>query len=252
MTQSGVNTEVIERSSARVVPAAVRAAAPRDGSSSAYGIARRANPPAEPERPLAAPAGAAAACKRAVDLLVAAAALVVLSPLLGLVAVAVRLDSPGPALFRQVRRGRNRRVFRVLKFRTMYREASADFRQAEREDVRVTRVGTFLRRTSLDELPQLFNVLEGSMSVVGPRPHPLALDALYEPLIAGYGVRYAVKPGITGWAQVNGYRGETRRLEDMLRRIAHDRAYIEHWSLALDTSILARTLAVGWRQENAY
>ena len=196
--------------------------------------------------------GFGAALKRVEDLLVASTALVLLAPLMVLVSVIIKLDSTGPALFCQARSGRNREIIRVYKFRTMYQDGSHEFRQARRDDPRVTRVGGFLRRTSLDELPQLFNVLEGSMSMVGPRPHPLRLDDDFRYVVPALNSRYAVKPGITGWAQINGYRGETRRVSDMVGRIEHDRHYIRHWSLWLDLKILALTVLKGWTHKNAY
>ena len=196
-------------------------------------------------------AGFGAALKRLEDFTVASLALVVLFPLMALISILVKLDSTGPALFCQARSGRNREIIRVYKFRTMY-QSGGSFRQAERDDPRVTRVGAFLRRTSLDELPQLFNVVQGSMSMVAPRPHPLELDEDFKYTIPALNSRYAVKPGITGWAQINGYRGETRRIGDMVGRIEHDRYYIRHWSLWLDLRILALTLIKGWTHKNAY
>jgi len=199
-------------------------------------------------------AGVAEVLKRAEDIVLASVAVVLFAPLMAGVALAIRLDSPGPALFRQARHGRDGRIIRVCKFRTMRVDTGTGvaFRQTERDDPRVTRLGALLRRTSLDELPQLFNVLEGSMSMVGPRPHPVELDARFERLVPDLGARYAVKPGITGWAQINGYRGATHRLEDMLGRVEHDRLYIRHWSLAFDLEILVRTLLGGWTHDNAY
>ena len=127
-----------------------------------------------------------------------------------------------------------------------------EFRQAERDDPRITRIGAFLRRTSLDELPQLFNVIQGSMSLVGPRPHPLKLDDDFKYVIPALNSRYSVKPGITGWAQINGFRGETRNISDMVARIEHDRYYIKRWSLWLDVKILVMTVFKGWTHKNAY
>jgi putative colanic acid biosynthesis UDP-glucose lipid carrier transferase len=161
------------------------------------------------------------------------------------------MDSPGPVLFRQPRHGSDGQVFDVLKFRTM-RVTEADApRQARRDDPRVTRPGRFLRRTSLDELPQLVNVLAGDMSLVGPRPHPVALNHEFAGRIHAFMQRHRVKPGITGWAQVHGYRGETDTLEKMQKRFEYDLYYIEHWSLGLDLKILLRTLTA-LRGENAY
>lgn len=200
-------------------------------------------------RPLS---GLGAVLKRIEDFVLASVALVLAFPLLAAIAVIIKLDSTGPALFCQARSGRNREVIKVYKFRTMYQSGSTEFRQASRNDPRVTRVGAFLRRTSLDELPQLLNVLQGTMSLVGPRPHPLQLDEDFKYVIPALNSRYCVKPGITGWAQVNGFRGETSRLSDMVGRIEHDRHYIRHWSLWLDIKILAVTVLKGWTHKNAY
>lgn len=190
------------------------------------------------------------------DRLIAALILPFVGLLMVMIAVAVRLDSPGPALFRQKRYGYNDEVIEVFKFRTMHVDGSAfgeaEFRQATRHDPRVTRVGRWLRRRSLDELPQLLNVLRGEMSLVGPRPHPLALNEQYAPLIDAYLARHRVKPGITGWAQVNGLRGETEKADKMERRVHHDLYYIENWSLLFDLRILAQTLLVGFAHPNAY
>ena len=196
--------------------------------------------------------GIGAMLKRLEDFVLGSIALVLVFPLLVLISLAVKLDSTGPALFCQARSGRNRAIIKVYKFRTMYQSGSAEFRQASKDDPRVTRIGAFLRRTSLDELPQLLNVIQGSMSLVGPRPHPLKLDDDFRYVIPALGSRYCVKPGITGWAQINGYRGETRRVEDMASRIEHDRWYIRHWSLWLDVRILALTVFKGWTHKNAY
>ncbi len=164
----------------------------------------------------------------------------------------MRLSSPGPILFRQKRYGLDGKPFHVLKFRTMYvAEADQDFVQATRGDPRVTRVGALLRRTSLDELPQLLNVLGGSMSVVGPRPHPVKLNEEFRGQVRRYMVRHKIKPGITGLAQVSGARGETDSLDKMVRRIEYDLQYIRSWSPALDLRILARTLTVPFHK-NAY
>jgi putative colanic acid biosysnthesis UDP-glucose lipid carrier transferase len=170
----------------------------------------------------------------------------------------VRLTSPGPAFYRRRRHGLNGAAIEVLKFRTMRADAcdegaaGAPFRQARRGDPRVTPLGRLLRRTSLDELPQFINVLRGEMSVVGPRPHALAHGEAMAPLVDAYVARHRVKPGITGWAQVNGLRGETDTLEKMERRLEHDLHYIENWSLSLDLRIILRTLLVGFRDPNAY
>ena len=183
------------------------------------------------------------AVKRTFDVLVATACLLLAGPLLALAGLAIRLDSPGPVLFRQTRHGLNNSVIRVFKLRTMSQvEAPDAWRQAVPGDSRVTRVGAVLRRLSIDELPQLFNVLSGEMSIVGPRPHLTVHNHAFEPKIAELSRRHRVKPGITGWAQVNGYRGQTDTIEKMQRRVEHDLFYIEHWSLFLDVKILIMTL----------
>ena len=191
--------------------------------------------------------GTAATAKRAEDLVIGIALLCLAAPLMLLIALAIRLDSPGPVLFVQPRLGFNNRVIRVRKFRTMHGAASDErgCRQAVRGDPRVTRVGRWLRRTSLDELPQLINVVGGSMSLVGPRPHALGTAAAglpFEAAAADYEARHRVKPGITGWAQVRGWRGETDTLEKLRRRVEHDLHYIAHWSLWFDLRILALTI----------
>jgi undecaprenyl-phosphate galactose phosphotransferase/putative colanic acid biosynthesis UDP-glucose lipid carrier transferase len=182
------------------------------------------------------------AAKRALDLVLAAGGLVALLPLLALVSIATKLSSPGPVIFRQRRYGFNRREFTIYKFRTMkVQEDGSSIRQACRNDVRVTRLGRVLRATSIDELPQLVNVLRGDMSLVGPRPHACAHDNEYAQLIGNYAFRHHIKPGITGWAQVNGFRGETARLNLMKRRVDLDLWYINNWSFWLDLKIIART-----------
>ena len=197
--------------------------------------------------------GAKAFVKRAEDLVLGTLLLVACLPLLLLVAAAVKLDSRGPVIFRQRRHGLDGREIVVYKFRTMnVLEDGVGLRQARAEDPRVTRVGAFLRRFSLDELPQLVNVLQGRMSLVGPRPHALAHTELYRKLISGYMIRHKVRPGITGWAQVNGLRGETDSVEKMKARIEHDLAYLSDWSLAFDLRILARTAWAVIRPRNAY
>ncbi|MBI1383304.1 MAG: undecaprenyl-phosphate glucose phosphotransferase [Rhizobiales bacterium] len=191
--------------------------------------------------------------KRAEDAILAPLLLVVASPILLVAAIAVRLDSPGPILFRQMRHGLNHREIEVLKFRTMtVTENGPDVRQATRNDPRVTRVGRFLRRTSIDELPQLVNVLRGDMSLVGPRPHAISHNEEYSAMLERYSNRHNVKPGITGWAQVNGYRGETRTPEDMANRIRYDLEYIDNWSILFDLKILAMTPFYGIVGRNAY
>jgi Undecaprenyl-phosphate glucose phosphotransferase len=194
-------------------------------------------------------AGWAAAVKRAEDLVVSGVALLLLGPLLLAIAIAIKLDSPGPVFFRQLRFGFNNQTFEVLKFRTMYTRMADHHaaRQSRRGDPRVTRVGAFLRRHSLDELPQLFNVFAGSMSVVGPRPHAMAtsVDGLsLHQLARRYDARHRVKPGITGWAQINRCRGELDSVEKLMRRVEYDLEYIENWSPLLDLRILVVT---AWR-----
>lgn len=182
------------------------------------------------------------AVKRAVDIFVSASAIVLLLPLFALVAIAIKLDSRGPVIFRQRRNGFDAKQFVIYKFRSMsVLEDGPTITQARLGDKRVTRVGKLLRSSSIDELPQLFNVLKGDMSIVGPRPHALAHDNEYKALIAEYAFRHHVKPGMTGWAQVNGFRGETQRLELMAERIRLDLYYINHWSLRFDISIIVRT-----------
>ena len=196
--------------------------------------------------------GINAVMKRAEDFIGGSVALVLLSPVMAMVAIAIKLDSTGPALFCQSRTGRNGELIKVYKFRSMYQNGPAVFKQAEKDDPRITRIGAFLRRTSLDELPQLFNVIKGTMSLVGPRPHPVKLDEDFKFIIPSLPSRYCVKPGITGWAQINGFRGETRLLADMTSRIEHDREYIKNWSLFMDIKILAMTVFKGWTHKNAY
>ena len=181
--------------------------------------------------------------KRLFDIAVASTALALLSPLLVLVAILIRLESPGPAFFLQRRLGFNDRVFRIVKFRTMTTMEDGVIRQATADDPRITRLGRFLRRWNIDELPQLFNVLAGSMSIVGPRPHALMHNDQYQQTIARYAHRHRVKPGITGWAQVNGYRGVTDSSAKMQARVRHDLFYIDNWSLWFDLYIVLMTLS---------
>jgi Undecaprenyl-phosphate glucose phosphotransferase len=190
--------------------------------------------------------------KRCFDMVGAASVLLLLSPLMLFTALLIRFDSSGPVLFMQSRNGFNGRKFRIMKFRTMHVLEDGDsIRQATRADPRVTRLGRWLRRTNIDELPQLFNVLRGDMSLVGPRPHAVAHNSEFEKLIANYAFRNHVKPGITGWAQVNGYRGETATAELMAKRIELDLWYINNWTVSLDITILFRTLTLGL-QPTAY
>jgi putative colanic acid biosynthesis UDP-glucose lipid carrier transferase len=191
--------------------------------------------------------------KRTFDVIVGVLALLLLSPLMLAIAVGIKLGPPGPVLFRQRRYGLDGRQIVVWKFRTMtVAEDGGAVTQATRNDQRVTRLGAFLRRTSLDELPQLFNVIGGSMSLVGPRPHAVAHNEQYRGLIKGYMVRHKVKPGITGWAQVNGLRGETDSIDKMRRRIEHDIDYLRRWSPGFDLLILLRTAVIVLRRTNAY
>jgi Undecaprenyl-phosphate glucose phosphotransferase len=191
--------------------------------------------------------------KLALDYVVGTISLILFAPLMVAVAVAIKLESPGPVFFRQRRHGYNHRLIDVYKFRTMTVTENGDhIVQAKKNDVRVTRVGKFLRRTSLDELPQLFNVLKGEMSLVGPRPHAVAHNQHYRERLARYANRHCVKPGMTGWAQVNGFRGPTEDPEKMRKRVEADLYYIENWSLWLDIKILALTPLVGFVHRNAF
>jgi Undecaprenyl-phosphate glucose phosphotransferase len=193
------------------------------------------------------------AAKRFIDVLFAGLALTALLPLLAIVAVAIKLDSPGPALFRQKRCGFNGRSFQIRKFRTMsVLEDGPSVVQAQFADKRVTRLGVWLRRTSIDELPQLLNVLEGNMSLVGPRPHALAHDNQFDKIVRNYAFRRRVKPGLTGWAQVNGYRGPTPTAASIERRVEYDLWYIDNWSLTLDLAILLQTPMEILHGRNAY
>jgi putative colanic acid biosynthesis UDP-glucose lipid carrier transferase len=191
--------------------------------------------------------------KRAFDIFCAATGLLMLLPLLIATAMAIKLDSPGPIVFRQRRCGFNGTLFHILKFRTMsVLEDGESICQASTRDDRVTRVGKWLRRTSIDELPQLLNVLQGSMSLVGPRPHALAHDNHFNKVVRNYAFRHHVKPGLTGWAQVNGYRGATPEIVDIRNRVEHDLWYINNWSFGLDCLIMARTVFALMRGYNAY
>ena len=197
--------------------------------------------------------GTSGLLKRASDIVLSLLILVAIAPLFAVIALAVKLGSPGPVIFRQRRYGLDGEEIIVYKFRSMrVTEDGAVIRQATRDDDRITPIGAFLRRTSLDELPQFINVLQGRMSIVGPRPHAVVHNELYRKLIKGYMQRHKVKPGITGWAQVNGLRGETATLERMQARIEHDLDYLRNWSLRLDLYIIARTVVVALRGHNAY
>lgn len=191
--------------------------------------------------------------KNVSDAVLAFLILVLLSPVMLCIALAIKLTSPGPAVFRQRRYGLNGEEIIVYKFRSMtVSEDGARIEQAQKDDPRITKIGAFLRRTSLDELPQFINVLQGRMSIVGPRPHAVAHNELYRKIIRGYMLRHKVKPGITGWAQVNGLRGETKELEKMQARIEHDLHYLQSWSIWLDLWIVLRTVWVVLRRDNAY
>jgi Undecaprenyl-phosphate glucose phosphotransferase len=195
--------------------------------------------------------------KRGFDAIAAATILVLLTPLLALAILAIKLDSPGPVLFRQPRMGFNNKQFNVLKFRTMYANCSdlEARQQTQRNDSRVTRVGAWLRRTSVDELPQLINVLRGDMSLVGPRPHALGMqvgDRLCDDIVREYAVRHRMKPGITGWAQVRGLRGAVEDPAILEARVHHDIYYIDNWSFLFDLWILLKTVAVLVRPKNAF
>ena len=192
--------------------------------------------------------------KRMEDLVIGSIALVVVAPLMAVVAVLIKLDSPGPVFFRQQRPGFNNNIVLVYKFRTMFHQQAPEgqIRQAQRNDPRVTRIGRFLRRSSIDELPQIFNVLQGGMSLVGPRPHAIAHNDQYAALIDDYLGRHRVQPGITGWAQVNGLRGETETLDKMRARVEHDLVYIDSWSIFLDLRILFLTIFLPLFDRNAY
>jgi putative colanic acid biosynthesis UDP-glucose lipid carrier transferase len=191
--------------------------------------------------------------KRVSDLVLASLILLLIAPLLLAIALGVKLTSPGPAIFRQRRNGLDGEEIIVYKFRSMHTmDDGSVVRQATKDDPRITRLGAFLRRTSLDELPQFLNVLQGSMSIVGPRPHAVAHNEQYRQLVKAYMVRHKVKPGITGWAQIHGHRGETDTVEKMQARVEYDLEYLRNWSLALDLKIIARTAKVAFLDRHAY
>jgi putative colanic acid biosysnthesis UDP-glucose lipid carrier transferase len=191
--------------------------------------------------------------KRASDVVLAIVFLILLLPILLIIGIAIRLDSPGPIIFRQRRYGLGGEEIIVYKFRSMtVCEDGGSIQQAKQNDQRVTRLGAFLRKTSLDELPQFINVLQGRMSIVGPRPHAVAHNEMYRKLVTGYMIRHKVKPGITGWAQVNGYRGETETVEKMQKRIDYDLEYLRNWSLRLDLDIILKTVLVVLKDKHAY
>lgn len=192
--------------------------------------------------------------KSVLDRVFAFLGLIAVSPVLLITALAIKLESSGPVFFRQPRYGISGQIFRIWKFRSMATESSmvGNTIQASKNDVRVTRVGKFIRRTSIDELPQLFNILAGDMSLVGPRPHAADHNEMYRQLIRGYMIRHKVRPGLTGWAQVNGWRGETDTLEKMQQRVIFDLEYLRQWSVWFDFYILARTLMMFFSRTNAY
>jgi putative colanic acid biosynthesis UDP-glucose lipid carrier transferase len=191
--------------------------------------------------------------KRLLDLALASVALLLTWPLMLLLAIVVRLSSPGPIIFKQRRHGLHGEEIVVYKYRTMtVCEDAERVAQAVRDDKRITSVGRVLRRASLDELPQIFNVLRGTMSFVGPRPHALTHNEQYRRVISGYMIRHKIRPGITGWAQINGYRGETDTLEKMRRRVACDIEYLKNWSIWLDVKIVVRTILMVFDDRNAY
>ena len=191
--------------------------------------------------------------KRLSDFVLATVILLLIAPLLLVVAIAVKLTSPGPIIFKQRRYGLDGEEILVYKFRSMtVTEDGPTIKQAEKGDARVTPLGAFMRRTSIDELPQFINVLQGRMSIVGPRPHAVAHNELYRKLIKGYMVRHKVRPGITGWAQVNGYRGETITLDKMQGRIDYDLDYLRNWSLRLDLHIILKTIRLVLKDEKAH
>jgi Undecaprenyl-phosphate glucose phosphotransferase len=192
--------------------------------------------------------------KAAEDYILGSLAALLLAPLMLLIVIAIRIDSKGPALFRQKRLGFLNQEFDIYKFRTMKHEPSSSERtiQATRDDSRVTRVGRILRKTSLDELPNLINVLNGTMSLVGPRPHAIDHNHLFSETVSSYFIRHKVKPGITGWAQVNGYRGATDSAEKLEGRVKYDIYYAENWSFGLDLQIMVMTIIVCLTGRNAY
>ena len=192
--------------------------------------------------------------KRSEDIIIGTLISIMILPVCLGIALAIKLTSPGPILFKQHREGSNGRRFKVYKFRSMrvHQEEAGQVTQAKKNDSRITPIGAFLRRTSLDELPQFYNVLQGRMSIVGPRPHALAHNEQYKELVESYMRRHKVKPGITGWAQVNGLRGETDTLQKMQRRVEYDLWYIDNWSLWLDLKIIVLTVFKGFINKNAY
>jgi putative colanic acid biosynthesis UDP-glucose lipid carrier transferase len=197
--------------------------------------------------------GASSIAKRLFDIVVASLLVLLFTPVLLFIAVGVRLSSSGPVVFKQRRYGLDGHEIMIYKFRSMTvtEDGDTEYQQVTRGDGRVTRFGAWLRRLSLDELPQLFNVLAGSLSLVGPRPHAVAVNEQYRKLIPGYMLRHKIKPGLTGWAQVNGYRGGDN-LEAMRKRVEFDMDYLKHWSLVLDLWVLWRTAMVVWKDKRAF
>jgi putative colanic acid biosynthesis UDP-glucose lipid carrier transferase len=198
--------------------------------------------------------GMARVIKRLEDLVIGGIISLLVLPVCLAIALVIKITSPGPVLFKQYRTGVNGKQFKVYKFRSMriHEEENGQVTQATKGDSRITPIGAFLRRTSLDELPQFYNVLQGRMSIVGPRPHALAHNEYYKELVESYMRRHKVKPGITGWAQVNGLRGETDTLEKMEKRVEYDLWYIDNWSLWLDLRIIFLTIFKGFINKNAY
>jgi undecaprenyl-phosphate galactose phosphotransferase/putative colanic acid biosynthesis UDP-glucose lipid carrier transferase len=191
--------------------------------------------------------------KRLVDIILALFALILFTPMMALTALAIKLDGPGPVIFRQNRKGFNGQQFVMFKFRTMTVQENGDaIKQATRDDTRVTSIGKLLRAASIDELPQLVNVLRGDMSLIGPRPHALAHDNYFEKVLEDYAFRHHVKPGMTGWAQAHGLRGATPTVDVISRRVKMDLWYINNWSLWLDIQILVKTVFEVMRKRNAY
>jgi putative colanic acid biosysnthesis UDP-glucose lipid carrier transferase len=191
--------------------------------------------------------------KKIEDILFSIFAVILFGPIMLIIAVAIWIESPGPVIFKQKRYGYNNKIFEIYKFRSMTHSAQHEgkTKQAVKNDPRVTKVGKFIRKTSLDELPQIFNVLNGSMSLVGPRPHAVDHNEDYAKVIDGYFARHRVKPGITGWAQVNGFRGITDTVDKMEDRVRYDVYYAENWSFFFDLQILASTIFVGFINKNS-
>jgi len=191
--------------------------------------------------------------KRLLDIVFSILILILIMPVLLIIALSIKLTSPGPILFKQLRNGKDGQKIEVWKFRSMtVCENGSAIKQARKNDPRVTKLGGFLRRTSLDELPQFFNVLQGRMSIVGPRPHAIAHNHYYQSRIPNYNLRHQIKPGITGWAQINGWRGETETLDKMAMRIKFDLDYIHNRNLFLDIKIIIMTVFLGLVNKNAY